>query len=124
MNVVKTVKLDPLETEELDNQMQGDMFGRWVSEDRFHPFSGAERCAAAETWVLADEIHAPLVLAGSRHVPWLEVSDAAHDHGIALSLWWIYLAVCLYFQSCLRTNRWSWGRTNLSSQLRPTVGPR
>lgn len=45
----------------------------------------AERCAAARTWVLADEIHAPLVLPGAHHVPWLEVSDAARDYGIALT---------------------------------------
>ena len=45
----------------------------------------AERCAAAETWVLADEIHAPLVLPGAEHGPWLEVSDAAREYGIALT---------------------------------------
>lgn len=45
----------------------------------------AERCAAAETWVLADAIHAPLVLPGAEHVPWLEVSDAAREYGIALT---------------------------------------
>jgi len=45
----------------------------------------AERCAAAETFVLADEIHAPLVLPGAEHVPWLEVSDAAREYGIALT---------------------------------------
>lgn len=47
-NLVKGVKLDALETEELANQMQGDMFGRWVSEDEFHSFSGAERCVEIE----------------------------------------------------------------------------
>jgi cysteine-S-conjugate beta-lyase len=45
----------------------------------------AERCAARGAWVLADEIHAPLVLAGARHTPWLEVSDAAREHGVALT---------------------------------------
>jgi cystathionine beta-lyase len=45
----------------------------------------AERCAAARTWVLADEIHAPLVLPGATHTPWLEVSDAARACGIALT---------------------------------------
>ena len=45
----------------------------------------AERCAAAGTWVLADEIHAPLVLPGAQHVPWLEVSPAAREYGIALT---------------------------------------
>jgi cystathionine beta-lyase len=45
----------------------------------------ADRCAAAETWVLADEIHAPLVLPGADHIPWLEISDAAREYGIALT---------------------------------------
>jgi cystathionine beta-lyase len=45
----------------------------------------AQRCAAHETWVLADEIHAPLVLPGARHVPWLEVSDAARRFGVSLT---------------------------------------
>ena len=45
----------------------------------------AETCAARDAWVLADEIHAPLVLPGARHTPWLEVSDAARARGIALT---------------------------------------
>ena len=45
----------------------------------------AERCASAGTWVLADEIHAPLVLSGATHVPWLEVSDAARQFGVSLT---------------------------------------
>jgi len=45
----------------------------------------AELCVAYDAWVLADEIHAPLVLEGATHVPWLEVSDAARNCGIALS---------------------------------------
>ncbi len=45
----------------------------------------AELCAARGTWVLADEIHAPLVLEGATHTPWLEVSDAARERGIALT---------------------------------------
>ncbi len=45
----------------------------------------AERCAEQEVWVLADEIHAPLVLPGAMHVPWLEVSEAARRWGIALT---------------------------------------
>jgi cystathionine beta-lyase len=45
----------------------------------------AEMCVAYDAWVLADEIHAPLVLEGATHVPWLEVSDAARNCGIALS---------------------------------------
>jgi cystathionine beta-lyase len=45
----------------------------------------AERCAARGAWVLADEIHAALVLPGATHAPWLEVSDAARSCGIALT---------------------------------------
>ena len=45
----------------------------------------AELCAEHDAWVLADEIHAPLVLPGADHTPWLEVSDAAREHGIALT---------------------------------------
>jgi cysteine-S-conjugate beta-lyase len=45
----------------------------------------AERCASAGTWVLADEIHAPLVLPGATQVPWLEVSDAARQFGVSLT---------------------------------------
>jgi cystathionine beta-lyase len=45
----------------------------------------AERCAAAGAWVLADEIHAPLVLPGATHVPWLTVSDAARSCGVVLT---------------------------------------
>lgn len=43
--------------------------------------------AAAErhgAWVLADEIHAPLTLPGAGHVPFLGVSEAAAERGIAL----------------------------------------
>jgi cystathionine beta-lyase len=45
----------------------------------------AETCAAHDAWVLADEIHGPLVLDGATHTPWLEVSDAARERGIALT---------------------------------------
>ena len=45
----------------------------------------AERCASAHAWVLADEIHAPLVLPGATHNPWLEVSDAARACGVAFT---------------------------------------
>ncbi len=45
----------------------------------------ADLCASYGCWVLADEIHAPLVLAGARHTPWLEVSDAARERGITLT---------------------------------------
>jgi len=34
--------------------------------------------------VVADEVHAPLVLAGARHVPYASVSDAAAQHTITL----------------------------------------
>jgi cysteine-S-conjugate beta-lyase len=44
----------------------------------------AELAAGHEAWVLADEIHAPLVLAGAEHVPFLGVSEAAAARGIAL----------------------------------------
>jgi cystathionine beta-lyase len=45
----------------------------------------ADLCAQYGTWVLADEIHAPLVLPGAKHVPWHEVSDAAREWGISLT---------------------------------------
>ena len=45
----------------------------------------AELCAAHRVWVLADEIHAPLTLAGAEHVPWLEVSEDARAWGIAVT---------------------------------------
>ncbi len=45
----------------------------------------AELCAQYGAWVLADEIHAPMVLPGAKHVPWLEVSDAARSCGISLT---------------------------------------
>ena len=44
----------------------------------------ADLCAEYGAWVLADEIHAPLVLPGAQHQPWLEVSDAARQCGISL----------------------------------------
>jgi cystathionine beta-lyase len=45
----------------------------------------AELCARHEAWVLADEIHAPLVLPGAVHTPWLEVSGAARERGVTLT---------------------------------------
>ncbi|WBQ08213.1 MalY/PatB family protein [Kribbella sp. CA-293567] len=45
----------------------------------------AELCAQYDVWVLADEIHAPLVLPGAEHKPWLEVSEAARYCGISLT---------------------------------------
>lgn len=43
----------------------------------------AELAATYEAWVLADEIHAPLILPGAEHVPFLTVSDPARERGIA-----------------------------------------
>jgi cysteine-S-conjugate beta-lyase len=40
--------------------------------------------AEHDAWILADEIHAPLTLPGTEHVPFLTVSEAAAAHGIAL----------------------------------------
>ncbi|HEX8754075.1 MAG TPA: aminotransferase class I/II-fold pyridoxal phosphate-dependent enzyme [Solirubrobacterales bacterium] len=44
----------------------------------------AELCAEHEAWAIADEIHAPLVLPGAAHTPWLEVSEAAREFGFSL----------------------------------------
>jgi len=44
----------------------------------------ADSAARYGAWVLADEIHAPLALPGARHVPFLTVSEAASERGIAL----------------------------------------
>lgn len=41
--------------------------------------------AAHDAWVLADEIHAPLVLPGAEHVPFTSVSAAAAERGIVLT---------------------------------------
>jgi cystathionine beta-lyase len=45
----------------------------------------ADVTATNGAWVLADEIHAPLVLGGAAFTPWLEVSDAARERGIAFT---------------------------------------
>ncbi len=45
----------------------------------------ADLCVERGVWVIADEIHAPLVLSGATHVPWLEVSDAARSCSFALT---------------------------------------
>jgi cystathionine beta-lyase len=45
----------------------------------------ADLCAQYGAWVLADEIHGPLVLTGAKHLPWLEVSAAARECGISLT---------------------------------------
>lgn len=44
----------------------------------------AEAAARHGAWVLADEIHAPLTLPGTEHVPFLTVSEAAAECGVAL----------------------------------------
>jgi len=44
----------------------------------------AEIAAEHEAWILADEIHAPLTLAGAEHVPFLTVGEHAAARGIAL----------------------------------------
>ncbi len=43
----------------------------------------ADSAARHGAWVLADEIHAPLTLPGAEHVPFLAISDAAAERGIA-----------------------------------------
>ena len=45
----------------------------------------AEICADHDAWVIADEIHAPLTLAGATFTAWLEVSDAARERGFAVT---------------------------------------
>ncbi len=43
----------------------------------------AELAQAYGAWVLADEIHAPMILPGAEHVPFLTVSGAARERGVA-----------------------------------------
>ena len=45
----------------------------------------AELVAAHDAWVIADEIHGPLVLPDAHHISWLTVSDAARHCGFALT---------------------------------------
>jgi cystathionine beta-lyase len=45
----------------------------------------AEIAAAHEAWVLADEIHSPMILPGAEHIPFTTVSDAAAERGIVLT---------------------------------------
>jgi cysteine-S-conjugate beta-lyase len=45
----------------------------------------AEIAAEHDAWVLADEIHSPLVLPGARHVAFTTVSKAAAERGIVLT---------------------------------------
>ncbi|MEZ5078645.1 MAG: aminotransferase class I/II-fold pyridoxal phosphate-dependent enzyme [Solirubrobacterales bacterium] len=44
----------------------------------------AAAAARHGAWVIADEIHAPLTLPGARHIPFLSVSAAARERGVAL----------------------------------------
>ena len=44
----------------------------------------AEAAVRHDAWVLADEIHAPLTLPGEHHIPFLTVSAAARERGVAL----------------------------------------
>jgi cysteine-S-conjugate beta-lyase len=44
----------------------------------------AELCHDYGAWVIADEIHAPLVLEGAVHTPWLNVSEATRERGVSL----------------------------------------
>jgi cystathionine beta-lyase len=43
----------------------------------------ADAAARHGAWVLADEIHAPLTLPGAKHLPFLAISEAAAERGIA-----------------------------------------
>jgi cystathionine beta-lyase len=45
----------------------------------------AKIAAAHDGWVLADEIHSPMVFQGAEHVPFTTVSNAAADRGIVLT---------------------------------------
>jgi cystathionine beta-lyase len=45
----------------------------------------AEIAAVHDGWVLADEIHSPMVFAEAEHVPFTTVSDAAAERGIVLT---------------------------------------
>jgi cystathionine beta-lyase len=45
----------------------------------------AESAAAHDAWVLADEIHSPMVFSGAKHIPFTTVSEAAAERGIVLT---------------------------------------
>jgi cystathionine beta-lyase len=45
----------------------------------------AQIAASHDGWVLADEIHSPMVFSGAEHVPFTTVSDAAAERGIVLT---------------------------------------
>ena len=57
--------------------------GRVLSRDELVRI--ADVAAAHDAWVLADEIHSPMVLAGAEHIPFTTVSDAAAERGIVLT---------------------------------------
>ena len=44
----------------------------------------AELAAAHGVVVIADEVHAPMTMAGAEHVPFLSIGDAATENGLAL----------------------------------------
>ena len=44
----------------------------------------ADLAAEHDAWILSDEIHAPLILPGARHVPFVSVSENAAARGISL----------------------------------------
>jgi cystathionine beta-lyase len=44
----------------------------------------AELAAAHEVVVIADEVHAPMTMAGAEHVPFLSIGDAVTENGLAL----------------------------------------
>jgi cystathionine beta-lyase len=44
----------------------------------------ADICRKYDAWVIADEIHAPLVLGSATHIPWLTVSESARERGVSL----------------------------------------
>lgn len=57
--------------------------GRVLPRPELEAIAGV--CAEHDAWVVADEIHAPLTLAGATFTPWLEVSDAARERGVAVT---------------------------------------
>jgi hypothetical protein len=80
----------------------------------------AELCAEREVWVLADEIHAPLVLPGAEHTPWPEVSDAARACGVALTSASKALKVAGLKAALLVTARTGCGVSSPASPISPT----
>ena len=56
--------------------------GRTVSRPELERL--AALAAEHEVWILSDEIHAPMVLPGAEHIPFVTVSDHAAERGVAL----------------------------------------